>query len=59
MNGTRMTKIERLETEIIDLPTIRGHVLSMTTMVAQSIVLVRIRFSDGSVGLGEGTRSAG
>ena len=59
MNGTRMTKIERLETEIIDLPTIRGHVLSMTTMVAQSIVLVRIRFSDGSVGLGEGTSIGG
>ncbi|MCA8882073.1 MAG: muconate/chloromuconate family cycloisomerase [Rhodobacteraceae bacterium] len=54
-----MTKIERVETEIVDLPTIRGHVLSMTTMVVQSIVLVRIRFSDGSVGLGEGTSIGG
>ncbi|MCB1353435.1 MAG: muconate/chloromuconate family cycloisomerase [Rhodobacteraceae bacterium] len=54
-----MTKIERIETQIIDLPTIRGHVLSMTTMVAQSIVLVRVRFSDGSVGLGEGTSIGG
>lgn len=54
-----MTKIESISTEIVDLPTIRGHVLSMTTMVVQSIVLVRVRFSDGSVGLGEGTSIGG
>ncbi|MBB93796.1 MAG: muconate cycloisomerase [Rhodobacteraceae bacterium] len=54
-----MTTIDRIETTLIDLPTIRGHVLSMTTMRVQSIVLVRIRFSDGSVGLGEGTSIGG
>jgi len=54
-----MNIIERISTEIIDLPTIRGHVLSMTTMTVQSIVLVRIRFSDGSTGLGEGTSIGG
>lgn len=54
-----MTKIDRIDTTLIDLPTIRGHVLSMTTMMVQSIVLVRIRFSDGSVGLGEGTSIGG
>ncbi|MGR3376762.1 muconate/chloromuconate family cycloisomerase [Salipiger abyssi] len=54
-----MTKIDRIETTLIDLPTIRGHVLSMTTMMVQSIVLVRVRFSDGSVGLGEGTSIGG
>lgn len=54
-----MAQIERVTTEIIDLPTIRGHVLSMATMVVQSIVLVRIQFSDGSVGLGEGTSIGG
>lgn len=54
-----MSKIERIETTILDIPTIRGHVLSMTTMMAQSIVLVRVRFSDGSVGLGEGTSIGG
>ncbi|TPE48954.1 muconate/chloromuconate family cycloisomerase [Amaricoccus solimangrovi] len=54
-----MSKIERIETTVLDIPTIRGHVLSMTTMTAQSIVLVRIRFSDGSVGLGEGTSIGG
>lgn len=54
-----MTKIQRIETTLIDIPTIRGHVLSMTTMMMQSIVLVRVRFSDGSVGLGEGTSIGG
>lgn len=54
-----MSKIDRIETTILDIPTIRGHVLSMTTMMAQSIVLVRVRFSDGSVGLGEGTSIGG
>lgn len=54
-----MRKIERIETVILDIPTIRGHVLSMTTMVMQSIVLVTARFSDGSVGLGEGATIGG
>lgn len=54
-----MPKIEHIETTLIDLPTIRGHVLSMTTMMRQSIVLVEIRFSDGSTGYGEGTAIGG
>lgn len=54
-----MTKIDQIETVIIDIPTIRGHVLSMATMRTQSAVLVRVRFSDGSVGLGEGTTIGG
>ena len=54
-----MTRIERIETTLVDIPTIRGHVLSMTTMRSQAIVLVRIRFSDGSEGLGEGTTIGG
>lgn len=54
-----MRKIERIETVIPDIPTIRGHVLSMTTMMMQSIVLVTARFSDGSVGLGEGATIGG
>lgn len=54
-----MTRIEKVEATIVDIPTIRGHVLAMTTMRAQSFVLVQIRFSDGSVGLGEGTSIGG
>ncbi len=54
-----MSKIDRIETTILDIPTIRGHVLSMTTMTVQSVVLVRIRFADGSEGWGEGTAIGG
>jgi muconate cycloisomerase len=54
-----MGKIERIETAILDIPTIRGPVLSMTTMMMQSVVLVTVRFSDGSVGLGEGASIGG
>ena len=54
-----MTKIDQIETMILDIPTIRGHVLSMTTMTTQSVVLVRLRFSDGSEGVGEGTTIGG
>ena len=50
-----MPKIDRIETSILDITTIRGHVLSMATMTTQSVVLVCVRFSDGSTGLGEGT----
>lgn len=56
---TEVTTIDRIETLILDIPTIRGHVLSMATMRTQTAVLVRIRFSDGSEGLGEGTTIGG
>jgi muconate cycloisomerase len=52
-------RILRIETFIVDIPTIRPHVLSMTTMYRQSIVVVRIHCSDGIVGRGEGTTIAG
>jgi muconate cycloisomerase len=54
-----VTKIDSIAAVIVDIPTIRGHVLSMTTMTVQSVVLVRVRFSDGSVGLGEGASIGG
>lgn len=54
-----MTKIDAIETILLDIPTIRGHVLSMATMKTQSAVLVRIRYSDGSEGIGEGTTIGG
>ncbi|QEW23657.1 Muconate cycloisomerase 1 (plasmid) [Marinibacterium anthonyi] len=54
-----VTKIDKIETRILDIPTIRGHVLSMATMRTQTAVLVTIRFSDGSEGLGEGTTIGG
>jgi muconate cycloisomerase len=56
---TQVTTIDRIDTLILDIPTVRGHVLSMATMRTQTAVLVRIRFSDGSEGLGEGTTIGG
>jgi len=54
-----MISVERIDTFIVDLPTIRPHVLAMATMHSQSIVLVRIRTSDGVEGIGEGTTIGG
>ncbi|MFT3801055.1 MAG: muconate/chloromuconate family cycloisomerase [Burkholderiaceae bacterium] len=51
--------IERIETLLLDLPTIRPHQLSMATMHGQTLMLVRIRFSDGTEGIGEGTTIGG
>lgn len=52
-------KIERIDTWIVDIPTIRPHVLSMTSISSQVMMLVRMRFSDGSEGMGEGTTIGG
>lgn len=51
--------ITRVETVILDLPTIRPHKLSVTTMNGQVLMLVRIHCSDGIVGIGEGTTIGG
>jgi len=51
--------IEAVETMLVDLPTIRPHKLSMTTMSGQTLMLVRVRCSDGTVGVGEGTTIGG
>ena len=51
--------IERIETLLVDLPTIRPHKLSMTTMACQTMVIVRMRHSDGIEGLGEATTIGG
>ena len=51
--------IERVETLLLDLPTIRPHRLSVATMNGQTLMLVRIHCSDGVVGTGEGTTIGG
>lgn len=51
--------IERVETALIDLPTIRPHKLSVATMNGQTLMLVRVFCSDGVVGIGEGTTIGG
>ena len=51
--------IEGVETVLVDLPTIRPHKLSMATMDGQTLLLVRIRCSDGVSGVGEATTIGG
>ena len=51
--------IERIETVIVDLPTIRPHKLAMHTMQHQTLVLIRLHCSDGVQGIGEATTIGG
>ncbi|TWD50807.1 muconate cycloisomerase [Agrobacterium vitis] len=51
--------VERVETMLVDLPTIRPHKLSVATMNGQTLMLVKIHCSDGVVGIGEGTTIGG
>ena len=52
-------KVQRIETFIVDLPTIRPHQLAMATMRQQVLMIVRLHMSDGTVGIGEGTTIGG
>ncbi|RBA52195.1 muconate cycloisomerase, partial [Stutzerimonas zhaodongensis] len=40
-------RIVSLESIIVDLPTIRPHKLAMHTMQKQTLVIIRMRCSDG------------
>lgn len=53
------TVIQSVEAILVDIPTIRPHKLSMTTMGVQTMVIVRIKDSDGLEGLGEATTIGG
>lgn len=55
----KMPKIDLIETFLLDLPTIRSHRLSVTTMIGQTLMIVRLYTSDGLVGIGEGTTIGG
>jgi muconate cycloisomerase len=54
-----MVAFGQIDTFIVDVPTIRPHVLAMATMHAQSMVIVRITDADGVEGIGEGTTIGG
>lgn len=51
--------VERVETVLVDLPTIRPHRLSVATMTGQTLMLVKLHCSDGVTGIGEGTTIGG
>lgn len=57
--GMSQAIIQQVETVLVDLPTIRAHQLAMTTMNVQTLVIVRLRCSDGIEGLGEATTIGG
>jgi len=52
-------RITSVETILVDLPTIRAHQLSMATMQQQTMVVIRLRSSDGIEGIGEATTIGG
>ena len=52
-------KITQIETILVDLPTIRAHKLARQTVNAQTLVIVRVRTSEGIEGLGEATTIGG
>ncbi|GGY30729.1 muconate/chloromuconate family cycloisomerase [Pseudoduganella albidiflava] len=54
-----LIQIDSVDVILLDLPTIRPHQLSVTTMRRQKLVLVRIRASDGMTGWGEATTIGG
>jgi muconate cycloisomerase len=52
-------QITSVEAILVDLPTIRAHQLAMATMQQQTLVIVRLRTSDGIEGIGEATTIGG
>ena len=51
--------IQSIEAVLVDLPTIRAHKLAMTTMMRQTLVIVRLVCSEGFTGIGEATTIGG
>lgn len=51
--------ITSVDAILVDLPTIRAHQLSMATMQQQTMVVIRLRCSDGVEGIGEATTIGG
>ncbi|SFN02355.1 muconate/chloromuconate family cycloisomerase [Variovorax sp. OV329] len=51
--------IQSIEAILVDLPTIRAHKLAMTTMMRQTLVIVRLLCSDEISGVGETTTIGG
>jgi muconate cycloisomerase len=56
---TRDLAVAGVETFIVDVPTVRRHKLSQTSVTAQSYVLVRLRLGNGAEGIGEAATLGG
>ena len=51
--------VASVRSTIVDVPTVRRHKLSQTSVTAQSYVLVRVRLANGAEGVGEAATLGG
>ena len=51
--------IRSVESLIVDVPTVRQHKLSQTSVTAQNYVIVRVRLANGAEGIGEAATLGG
>src|SRR6516162_7220358 len=51
--------IEAITSTIVDVPTVRQHKLSQTSVTAQSYVIVELRLANGVTGIGEAATLGG
>jgi muconate cycloisomerase len=51
--------IAAVRSTIVDVPTVRGHKLSQTSVTAQSYVIVEVRLANGVTGIGEAATLGG
>src|SRR6201986_408283 len=51
--------ISELRSTIVDVPTVRRHKLSQTSVTAQSYVIVQVRLANGVEGIGEAATLGG
>lgn len=54
-----LIRVREVETFLVDVPTIRPHVLAMATMQRQTLCIVRVHCGDGVIGVGEATTIGG
>src|SRR3954463_3078284 len=56
---SRDLAVREVRSTIVDVPTVRKHKLSSTSVTAQNYVLVRVRLSHGAEGIGEAATLGG
>ena len=56
---TKDLAIASVQSTIVDVPTVRRHKLSQTSVTAQSYVIVRLRLANGAEGIGEAATLGG
>ena len=57
--GTRELNVRKLTSTIVDVPTVRKHKLSQTSVTAQNYVIVRVQLANGVEGIGEAATLGG